>query len=57
MHTHLNTRGIKGIGDIKISYAIIREAFRVIDPKGVIRRWYELKVAREEFIIPGPNFI
>jgi hypothetical protein len=57
MHTHLNTRGIEGAGDIKISHAIIREAFRVVDPEGVIRRWHELKAARGEFIVPGPNFV
>ena len=57
MYTHLNTRGVDGDGDRKISHTMIQAAFREVDPEGLIRRWHELKAARGEFIVPGPNFV
>jgi hypothetical protein len=62
LHTYINTVHNKDgdndeEGHQRVPYHHIRKAIQAVDPEGVERRYNEVKRARGDFVVPGPNFV
>lgn len=44
-------------GHQRVPYHHIRKAIHAVDPEGAQRRYNEVKRARGDFVVPGPNFV